>query len=71
MPDKPLRYVHLLTIWQERPAQGDQPALWRFSLEDARTRQRRGFADLAALVAFLQAQMEDGETDSPDEPSSL
>lgn len=70
MPDKPLRYVHLLTLWQERPAQGDQPALWRFSLEDARTRQRRGFASLAALTAFLQAQMADSETASADDPSS-
>ena len=69
MPDQPLRYVHLLTIWRERPAQGDQPALWRFSLEDAHTRQRRVFASLEALMAFLQKQMgmEDDEMTSREE----
>ena len=69
MSDGPLRIVHLLTLWQERPARGDQPALWRFSLEDARTRQRRGFGSLEALTAFLQAQMTDADPVSPDNPS--
>ncbi len=67
MPDQPLRYVHLLTIWRERPAQGDQPPLWRFSLEDAHTRQRRVFVSLEALMAFLREQMESDEMTSREE----
>ena len=56
--DSPLRFIHLLTMWRERPARPGQPAVWRFSLEDIQTRQRHGFADLDALVAFLRARME-------------
>ncbi|HEY54508.1 MAG TPA: hypothetical protein G4N94_13745 [Caldilineae bacterium] len=66
MEDAPLRFVHLLTMWCERPAQPGQPALWRFSLEDPRTRQRHGFADLEALTAFLRAQMAGGEPEAPE-----
>ncbi len=52
--------AYLLRLWQERPATPACPAVWRFSLEDTRTGQRRGFGDLAALVAFLQAQVAAG-----------
>ena len=31
---------------------------WRFSLVDAQTGEKRGFPDLAGLVAFLQEEME-------------
>ena len=67
MKEAPLRFVHLLTMWRERPAQPGQPALWRFSLEDPRTHQRRGFADLEALTAFLRAQMAEAETLPPED----
>lgn len=54
--------VYLLRVWRERPALPGRPAVWRFSLEDTRTRQRRGFATLEALVAFLRVElMERGE----------
>ena len=33
------------------------PKVWRFSLEDPRTGQRRGFADLEALVVYLEQEM--------------
>ena len=69
MEKAPIRIVHLLTLWRERSAHADQPALWRFSLEDARTRQRRGFADLETLVAFLKAQMADAGTTTTDDTS--
>lgn len=48
---------YLLAAWEERHPDPDEPVIWRFSLEDARTRQRRGFADLQALVAALQQEM--------------
>lgn len=54
--------AYILRLWQERAASSARPAVWRFSLEDTHTRQRRGFGDLDGLVAFLQAQMEAGET---------
>ena len=43
----------LLTVWEERNRDPGLSAVWRFSLEDPRSRQRRGFANLAALVADL------------------
>jgi len=70
MPESPARFVHLLTIWCERPANARQPVLWRFRLEDTRTRRRYGFASLEALVAFLQAEMADAEAASHDGSSS-
>jgi hypothetical protein len=54
--------AYILRLWQERSASPARPAVWRFSLEDTHTRQRRGFGDLAGLVEFLQAQMEAEET---------
>ena len=52
---EPRRYrAYLLRLWQ---AEGDDGRLmWRAALEDARTGKRRGFADLAGLCAFLEAQ---------------
>ncbi len=69
MTGSPLRFIHLLTMWQERPARPGQPAVWRFSLEDVQTRERRGFADLDDLLAFLKSQMTDVEMTSDDRPS--
>ena len=52
---EPRRYrVYLLRLWQAEGEDGC-PA-WRAALEDARTGERRGFADLARLCAFLEAQ---------------
>jgi hypothetical protein len=48
--------VFLLRFWQERPAT-EGPAVWRFSVEDPVTRQRRGFADLQALTQFLASEI--------------
>ena len=58
MPDKPPRYrSYLLTFWEERSQDPSVPVVWRFSLEDPHTGQRRGFADLGALIAALQREM--------------
>ena len=56
--DKPPRYrSYLLTFWVERSQDPKTPKVWRFSLEDPHTGQRRGFASLEALVAALQQEM--------------
>ncbi len=43
---------YLLRLW--RAGNGNAPE-WRFSLEDARTHERHGFADLISVMAFLEA----------------
>lgn len=59
-PYVPSRYrAYLLRCWQERRERPAVPGTWRFSLEDPRTGQRRGFADLEALVGFLRQEMKD------------
>jgi hypothetical protein len=50
---------YLLRCWEVRSQQPNQPATWRFSLQDPQTEQKRGFADLDELVAFLQAEFGD------------
>ncbi len=63
MFDRPPRYrSYLLTVWEERTHDAKSPVTWRFSLEDARTGRRRGFADLEALVAALEQEMADERT---------
>ncbi len=58
--DKPPRHqAYLLRLWEERSQHSAGSATWRFSLEDPRTEERRGFADIESLVAFLRGQMDD------------
>jgi len=60
--DKPPRYrAYLLRFWEERDRTSGHHVVWRFSLEDVETKERRGFADLKALVTFLRAEMGEGE----------
>ena len=55
--DRAPRYQsYLLRCWEVRSQQPDQPATWRYSLQDPQTEQKHGFADLEELVAFLQAE---------------
>jgi hypothetical protein len=60
MPSGPqqLHRSYLLRVW--RAGNGNAPE-WRCSLEDTRTRERHGFADLASLLAFLEQQIEKGQ----------
>jgi hypothetical protein len=52
---EPRRYcAYLLRLWQAESDDG-RP-VWRAALEDARTGERHGFADLARLCAFLEEQ---------------
>jgi hypothetical protein len=50
------RYLsYLLRLWQEP---GEGAPIWRASLESPQSGERRGFADLASLTAFLEEQIE-------------
>ncbi|MBK6712739.1 MAG: hypothetical protein IPG51_20765 [Chloroflexi bacterium] len=44
----------ILSLWAEGGARPNAPPVWRFSLEDPHTDQRRGFKDLAELMRFLE-----------------
>jgi hypothetical protein len=56
----PPRYqTFLLTLWEERNRDPNLPGVWRFRLEDPRTGQRRGFANLEALVEALKREIAD------------
>jgi hypothetical protein len=55
MSEKPRRYLsYLLRLWQ---ASSSGELVWRVSLEDPHTGERRGFACLAKLVSFLEGEM--------------
>jgi hypothetical protein len=55
MSEKPRRYLsYLLRLWQ---ASSGGELVWRASLEDPHSGERRGFASLAELVAFLEEEM--------------
>jgi hypothetical protein len=57
MSEKPRRYLsYLLRLWQ---ASSGGELVWRASLEDPHTGERRGFACLAELIAYLEGEMRD------------
>jgi hypothetical protein len=47
---------YLLRLW---PAEGDEGSAWRASLESPHTGERRGFASLEDLCAFLRRNTEE------------
>lgn len=51
------RSIYVVMLWQERTSLPGEPAVWRFSLEDARTGQKHTFGSLDQMVAFLQDRM--------------
>jgi hypothetical protein len=53
----PRHHAWLLRCWEER---GLAAPTWRFGLEDPHTGARRGFADLAALIAFIEGTLAGG-----------
>ena len=55
---------YLLRCWQERSLRQSTAAVWRFSLEDPHTGQRRCFATFEALVAFLRQELWDEKADA-------
>ncbi|MCB8969064.1 MAG: hypothetical protein H6665_00945 [Ardenticatenaceae bacterium] len=50
-------HAFLLRCWQESTSNPNAASAWRFSLEDAHSRQRRGFASLEELITFLEASL--------------
>jgi hypothetical protein len=52
----PRQHVYILRFWETRSLPPDAPITWRFSAQDPHTGERRGFADLDGLMAFLAAQ---------------
>lgn len=47
---------YVLRCWAECERDAEAP-LWRFSLEDTRTGQRRGYADLTELMTALRTEL--------------
>ena len=64
-PQKTSRYLsYVLRCWQEPSIHaGRETSVWRFSLQDPRTDQRRGFATLEALLVSLQEELADNQVD--------
>ena len=56
--EAPRYQAYLLRLWL---AGDDDAAVWRASLEDPRTGERRGFADVESLLAFLSEMYRPGE----------
>ncbi len=55
----PRYHSYLLRCWSEGPG------VWRFSVEDPHTGKRRGFTEMAALIAFLETTLcDDGDEES-------
>ena len=44
----------VLTLWRESEGLPNAPPVWRISLQDPHTSERRGFKDLVELVRFLE-----------------
>ncbi len=52
--DRPARYhIFVLSRWEAGSSYPGGPAVWRYSLEDPHTSERRGFKDLEQLNLFL------------------
>jgi len=60
----PASQSYLLRLW---PASSAGTRVWRVSVVNVHTGERIGFADLASLVAFLEAQT-DGMSKHDDRP---
>lgn len=59
--------AYLIRCWQDRSGFDEEPS-WRFSVEEILPeRRRRGFGNLEALVAFLQAELARRPGESRDE----
>ncbi len=63
--DQPRYVSYLLRLWQTQHAGA---LVWRASLQSAHTGERRGFASLAELTAFLEqetAPLDEGKPRTP------
>ena len=50
--------AYLLRLWRVNTSRG---AVWHASLEDSRTGERRGFANLDSLLKFLEEQTKNAD----------
>ena len=65
MTDEPRTYhAYLLRLWR---VNSGRSTVWHASLEDSRTGERKGFADLRGLLAFLEEQTDNVDQHSSDE----
>jgi hypothetical protein len=55
-------HAYILRLWEENGRCG-LPGVWRCSLENLQTQQRRGFPNLEALFVFLCRVVEEGESE--------
>ena len=64
-PKETSRYLsYMVRCWQEPSVHaGRETRVWRFSLQNPRTNERRGFATLEALLVSLQAELADDQVD--------
>lgn len=51
--------AYMLRCWAEPSAQPDHPMIWRFSIQDPHTGERRGFATFESLMEFLRQKLQD------------
>jgi len=59
--------AYLLRLWRVRETQDK----WRVSLEDARTRELRGFASLEEALGFLQKEVVGKDDDEQEDRLAL
>lgn len=61
IPKKASCYLsYIVRCWQESSVHaGRETKVWRFSLQNSATNQRRGFATLEALLIALQEELAD------------
>jgi hypothetical protein len=56
--------AYLVRLWRE---EGDDRTIWRASVEDPHTAERRGFSDLSRLFEFLRQQTETASREPDDQ----
>jgi hypothetical protein len=59
--------IFLLTVWRDEGSAAEGAVL-RFSLDDPRSGQRRGFGEPAGLLAYLAACLDAGDAANPADP---
>jgi hypothetical protein len=62
-------HAYLLRCWQEKEATPSQAPPWRFYVEEILPERhfKKGFSNLDALFAFLQAELAGGEAEPFDD----
>jgi hypothetical protein len=59
--DQRTYHAYLLRLWRVNTGRSQ---IWHASLEDSRTGERKGFADLPRLLAYLEEQTRTGDQPS-------